>query len=362
MAGAHDSPVGGLKKRKAPGQPKFYAVRAGHTPGVYATWDDCRQSITGFKGSSFKTFPTFSEAEAFVAGHEVALSNLSPAETPRFYGIASGHNPGIYTNWADAQEQIKGWKNPKYKKFATREEAEAFVQAGRSAKKSRISLKEEEVVDKDILEADEEPPLKRVKNSSSKSLHTAREDNVTVDSDTVPLQTKVVALDSEQYVENTNSGPLRIYTDGSSLGNGKVGAVAGVGVFFGKGDPRNVSEPLGGELQTNQRAELTAILRALEIAPVKREVHIFTDSSYSINCVTIWFKNWERNKWMTSLKQPVLNKDLIQEILVKIRERQEVRSPTVFNWIKGHSSDPGNEAADRLAVSGAQRSQQTRRA
>lgn len=120
---------------------------------------------------------------------------------------------------------------------------------------------------------------------------------------------------------------------------------------------RNVSEPLKGQLQTNQRAELTAILRALEIAPTRREVHIITDSSYSINCVTIWYKNWERNNWLTSTKQPVMNKDLIEDILAKIRERQGLGFATVFNWIKGHSNDPSNEAADRLAVSGAQRVQ-----
>jgi ribonuclease HI len=114
---------------------------------------------------------------------------------------------------------------------------------------------------------------------------------------------------------------------------------------------------LKGELQTNQRAELTAILRALEIAPLQREVHIYTDSSYSINCVTIWYKNWEKNNWLTSVKQPVMNKDLIQDILAKIMERQGCGCLTKFNWIKGHSSDPSNEAADRLAVSGAQRVQ-----
>jgi len=105
--------------------------------------------------------------------------------------------------------------------------------------------------------------------------------------------------------------------------------------------------------QTNQRAELAAILRALEISPTNREVHIVTDSKYSIDCVTVWCKNWERNGWQTSVKQPVLNKDLIQGVLAKIRDREAVGSATRFLWVKGHSNDPGNEAADRLAVLGA---------
>jgi ribonuclease HI len=111
---------------------------------------------------------------------------------------------------------------------------------------------------------------------------------------------------------------------------------------------------LPGALQTNQRAELAAILRALEISPKNREVHIVTDSEYSINCVTKWYKSWERNDWQTSVKKPVLNKDLIQGVLAKIKDREALGTATRFSWVKGHSKDPGNEAADRLAVLGAQ--------
>jgi ribonuclease HI len=111
---------------------------------------------------------------------------------------------------------------------------------------------------------------------------------------------------------------------------------------------------LEGTIQTNQRAELTAALRALEIAPTNEEVHIYTDSRYSIDCVTVWHKNWERNNWRTSLGKEVLNKDLVQKILAKMREREAAGSVTKFMWIKGHANIPGNEAADRLAVRGAQ--------
>lgn len=107
--------------------------------------------------------------------------------------------------------------------------------------------------------------------------------------------------------------------------------------------------------QTNQRAELAAILRALEISPRNREVHIITDSKYSIDCLTVWCKDWEKNGWQTSLKQPVLNKDLIQPVLAKIRDREALGTATRFLWTKGHSNDQGNEAADRLAVLGAQK-------
>ena len=118
---------------------------------------------------------------------------------------------------------------------------------------------------------------------------------------------------------------------------------------------RNVSEALKGARQTNQRAELTAILRAIDIAPRHRDATVVTDSKYAIDCVTVWFINWRRNNWMTKDKKPVENRDLIESILIKIEERNELKVKTLFEWIKGHNKDPGNEAADRLAVDGAHR-------
>jgi ribonuclease HI len=119
---------------------------------------------------------------------------------------------------------------------------------------------------------------------------------------------------------------------------------------------RNVSEPLEGEVQTNQRAELAAILRALEIAPKNHELQIFTDSNYAINCSTVWYSNWQKNGWQTSVAGRVLNRDLVQAIRVLIEERETLGVTTEFTWIKGHSNNIGNEAADKLAVRGARRS------
>jgi ribonuclease HI len=121
-----------------------------------------------------------------------------------------------------------------------------------------------------------------------------------------------------------------------------------------------LGEPLKGLPQTNQRAELTAILRALEIAPSTQDVHIYTDSRYSIDCSEKWHKNWEKNGWKTSLGGDVVNKDVIQGILSKKREREELGSATKFTWVKGHNNDPGNVAADQLANQGADKKARNR--
>ncbi|KAL2173037.1 ribonuclease H-like domain-containing protein [Thermothelomyces heterothallicus CBS 202.75] len=309
------------KKRKLDAtEQKYYAVRAGFKPGVYTTWAICQQQITGFKGAQFKSFLNYEDASAFAAGRDPPSAS-SESKPPRFYGVAVGRKPGVYTDWSAAQEAIVGWKGPKFKKFDTRAEAEAFVRSysasGRGATSTAASETEQDGVD-----SVEEPPRKRARATSKP--------------------------------ENTQTGVVVIYTDGSSLGNGRLGATAGVGVYFGPGDPRNISERLKGETQTNQRAELTAILRALETVDLTQDVEIRTDSKYAIQCVTEWYINWERNGWMTRAG-PVKNQDLVQLVRDKLDEREAKGGRTQFIWVKGHDTDQGNIAADRLAVEGAQK-------
>lgn len=116
---------------------------------------------------------------------------------------------------------------------------------------------------------------------------------------------------------------------------------------------RNIAEALEGEPQTNQRAELAAIMRALEVAPVGQNVMIITDSTYSIDCLTKWKDSWIRNGWKTAKGENVQNQDLIRGTLARIQERKKAGAKTDFEWVKGHAQSPGNISADMLAVKGA---------
>ncbi|KAK7711707.1 hypothetical protein SLS57_008000 [Botryosphaeria dothidea] len=365
-------------KRKRAGEPRFYAVQAGRKPGVYSNWNDCLAQVKGFKGAVYKSFPSTAEAEAFVSG-------TSSSDNPeKFYAVQSGRVPGVYTDWPSAQKQVTGWTRPKYKAFPTRAEAEAFVKEGKKVGESVSNV----AVDPDTqsettMPGKKEPPAKKQKKVAAASeeadsgpwepgtgpLPEGAEDgfdprivlnpetgNVEWKTDEQMSGTKKVAT------SDSKGGMLKIYTDGSSLGNGKKGSVAGVGVFFGPLDKRNVSEGLAGARQTNQRAELTAIQRALDITPLQRDAEIFTDSSYGINCVTVWYKNWRKNNWVTAAKKPVENKDLVEPIVARIEEREKVGTKTIFTWLKGHADDPGNTAADALAVQGARNAQAALRA
>lgn len=120
---------------------------------------------------------------------------------------------------------------------------------------------------------------------------------------------------------------------------------------------RNVSDPLLGEKQTNQRAELSALRRALEIVPIDRSVRIYSDSNYAIKCVTEWYKKWITNGWKSSAGKDVDNKDIIKPIRILIEHRELCGSVTEIYWVKGHDKNVGNIGADKLASDAAKKAQ-----
>ncbi|OHE96192.1 hypothetical protein CORC01_08569 [Colletotrichum orchidophilum] len=317
------------KKRKADKDlQRYYAVRVGLRPGVYLTWLECQKQTAGQKGAQYKSFFSREEAQAFVEGKFIPNPAGEKPAPPRYYAVARGSFTGIFNDWDTASLAIAGTKGPKYKRFDTYTGALEFIRlwgnedtiAGAEAGALNAGIKIE--------------PRKPIISASTKVTEVKKE---------TEEETKQEILDLPQ-----------IYTDGSSLDNGKSYAKSGVGVYFGPNDPRNVSERLEGNPQTNQRAELTAILRALEATSVTQDVQIWTDSKYSINCVTTYYKRWETNNWKTQ-GEDVKNQDLIKAIREHLSRRDAAGTITSINWCKGHSNNPGNEAADELAVAGARK-------
>ena len=143
---------------------------------------------------------------------------------------------------------------------------------------------------------------------------------------------------------------IKIYTDGSCLGNPGAGGWAAVLV-----DEKNRREEIfGGEAHTtNNRMELTAAIRALEKISLGQSVELFTDSSYLKNAFTNgWLVRWKKNGWKTAAKNPVLNKDLWLALDELISTRA-----VKFNWVKGHAGNFFNERCDELARSTAEKFQ-----
>jgi len=133
--------------------------------------------------------------------------------------------------------------------------------------------------------------------------------------------------------------PLRIYTDGACSGNPGPGgwAWASSRAHFGSG---------GDPATTNNKMELTAVLRAIEDNP-DQPLTIVMDSTYVKDGLEKWSVNWIRNGWMTKSKEPVKNRE-IWEPLIAARDAR--KGEITFEWVKGHSGDVMNDLVDELAV------------
>jgi ribonuclease HI len=134
-----------------------------------------------------------------------------------------------------------------------------------------------------------------------------------------------------------------IYADGACKGNPGPG---GWGAWISMGE--HSKELCGGEpVTTNNRMELTAVIRALQALKRACHVRIYTDSVYVQKGMTEWIDGWKKRGWRTADKKPVKNDDLWQA-LDAIAQQHTVE----WLWVKGHAGDPGNERADALANQG----------
>ena len=140
-----------------------------------------------------------------------------------------------------------------------------------------------------------------------------------------------------------------IYTDGSSRGNPGPGGWGTIIWWNG-----NVNELGGGERHTtNNRMELTAAIEGLSFVRDLGDeytIHVRADSSYVINGITKWVAGWERNGWINSKKEEVLNRDLWEALAGVVSDLKLSGSKISWVYTAGHSGIPGNERADAIAT------------
>ena len=211
-----------------------------------------------------------------------------------FYAVANGRSIKIFSNWSDCSDSVKGFKNAVFKKFETMEEAEMFMQI------------------------------------HNEQIHTENKPDIEIEEDT-----------SIDYY---------VYTDGGCSNNGQTNATAGIGIFFGLNDTRNVSKQIKGK-QTNNTAELSAIIETYAIIEKDVLIHgkniaIVSDSEYAIKCVTSYGEKCSKKNWNVDIP----NKELVKTAYNMYKERQNV----TFIHIKAHTNKKdihsiGNAHADRLA-------------
>lgn len=217
----------------------------------------------------------------------------------KFYAIARGRVPGIYDNWPQAHAQVLGFPGARYKGFASRGEAEAW-------------LKE---------------PVSPGGQGRPQSL---------------PRRTTPVAA-------APRPGAVLVYSDGGARFNPGPG---GYGVIIVEdGQPRELSG--GYRHTTNNRMELMGCIVALtDLAAVDKPIVVHTDSQYVVNGISKgWASSWRKRGWLKADRQPALNADLWGRLLDLIEGRE-----VTFQWVRGHAGHPENERCDELAVASAARS------
>ena len=212
----------------------------------------------------------------------------------KYYAIVSGHVPGIYDNWPEAEAQVRGYQGAKFKGFPSFKEAEAWM-----ASPSYVGS-----------------PKK--KSSTAPSRPSA--------ADTSPKE-----------------GEVTIYTDGGARFNPGPGGYGIVQIHNGE----RLEKSGGYKLTTNNRMELMAVIVALrELEHRDKPVVLYSDSSYVVNGITKgWAKGWRKRGWIKSDKKPAINPDLWAELLDLV-EGIDI----TFRWVKGHAGNPFNERCDELAV------------
>jgi len=211
----------------------------------------------------------------------------------RYYAVARGRRPGIYTAWAGpdgAQAQVTGFAGAVFKGFSTYQDARLFLETG--------------------LTPGRRPAPNRRK----------------------PL---------EQGEQPFPGKGTQIYTDGGCINNPGPGGWAAVIL-----DGENRTEISGGyRLTTNNRMELQACIQALRCLGGGTEADLFTDSRYVANAVENgWALRWRSRNWMRDRMHRAENADLWGELL-DLLEGREVS----FHWVRGHAGNPENERCDKLA-------------
>jgi ribonuclease HI len=222
-----------------------------------------------------------------------------------FYAVVNGRQIGVFLNWAECKESVLGYGGAIYKKFDTREKAEEFIET------------------RGIIEM--------------KSPFTS------------PFTSQSTPQSTSQSTSQSTEPDYYVYTDGACTNNGKVNARAGIGIFFGPNDPRNVSQSIGGK-QTNNAAELSAIIYTYSLIKddirCGKHVTIVTDSEYCIKCLTTYGSKCSAQNWTKDIP----NKDLVKLAYELYADNTNIQ----FLHVAAHTgkSDPhsvGNDGADRLA-------------
>lgn len=337
----------------------FYAVKKGNKPGIYKSWPECQEQVKGYPKAVYKKFPSWEEAQAFVSDQPVgaaATESYSSPLKPAFATTlkpASGGSVSInITTDGTTTSQTSNVTNSSSSIEKQLNEMRSAVTSVQESLNNVIAVVDRLSSSVHRIESTMfiNPTANPTNRLAKRAFHTSPVSS-SISGDNI----KKHKADHHDLSGDFTGKPFpeeegtHVYTDGGCFDNGRNGAKAGIGVYWAKDDPDNVSERLMGR-QTNNRAEIHAAVSAVETAKRKgiRNLVLHTDSQFLINGITKWIKKWKKNGWILGTGKPVINKDDFEKL------DEELDGINVkWVYVKGHSGDKGNDAVDALAKSGA---------
>lgn len=349
----------------------YYAINKGHRTGVFTGhWSEVKQHIDGYKGAKYRKFENYHDALAFsvtgVIGAKLdALKAMEAMESNTHLLDDNGQViPGgaVYLT-QDPRVECETLTTDKLATHLGKRKAPGPAEKVEKEKKTKrrrlntniLEIKEAEKVPVPVLQVDANDRGK--KNSMSNAEHCYLHE--------------CEKLGEEQATDRVVWSV--VYTDGSSVGHGGPNPTAGIGLWWGPNNPRNMGEPLPNAQdpkanpKSNQRAELMAILLAMQIyddPSFEKKTDdgkdiglvIWTDSMYAYNCIYRWMRSWKRNNplmtWRTQQGAQVLHQDILTGIDFLMQEYQDLLK---VRYCPGHVNIHGNCEADLLAEEGRSR-------
>ena len=209
-----------------------------------------------------------------------------------YYAVAQGHKTGIFNTWPECKQQIDGYTGARYKKFESQQEAETFIKGNGSLILGQFGI-----------------------------------------TNVIPQVAKSLTTNVMPHAADA----LVVFTDGACKGNGSKNAKAGYAAVFPNHPHLDICEPLRGETRTNNRAEYTACIRALEQCEIEdpglgKTVYMYTDSQLLLKTVTQWIRGWKQNGWKKSDGCPILNMDLVIRL-----DNLSIRRKITWRWVAAHT-------------------------
>ncbi|KAJ7685500.1 hypothetical protein DFH06DRAFT_1463517 [Mycena polygramma] len=259
---------------------------------------------------------------------------MSTSSKPQFfYGIHRGRVPGVYSSWEECKLALAGSRHPRHKKFLTMEDAKEYVATG-SIPKGASYTEMHAGVKRPASAMDE-----RERGPSSRPMKDEPIDLTLDDDAVVPEETGVVYVHGYGWSKDEGEG---------------ASPFAGIAVWWGAKDPRNITERCPGE-QSIHCASLVAVLRALETVPRgKRPIQIISSSKYATDCINSWLPRWLKNGFKGWRNEQIKHEALLRCIATHLDERRHAGQVVRLVYVPVTADDAASRTVKAAAKRGAQ--------